>query len=328
MDTTSKLSANVALQSPISKNIQLEISFDGKIENLKTKAGLQYGERKKHELLSTPDLDLPNGLEIDIDIQSPIRNMKASVSHEFKRNTALLTFSNVQSLISGKAVAKIRKHKTQLNGKIDTSTGLKIELCLKTPLTKDFEVIINGNGGLHAFRYESSVSYGQERVRGEVNHEWSSEAIKGNMLLSTPILEDIKIEYDVNGNPKSFGTTVRASIGNMNGIEEITTVRLGEMSIVFDTTLKTTLSGNVKSSQLKFSHDGSISSFKTNIEATHADKTIKADASFKHLPSIEGSLSLQTPFEKLRDVNIKIEHTGSVKSFTTIGIFNMHPTKD
>ncbi|XP_071162849.1 uncharacterized protein [Mytilus edulis] len=369
MDTTSKLSANVALQSPISKNIQLEVSFDGEIENFKTKALLEYGE-EKHELLSNFYLDLPNGLEIDIDIRSPIKNIKASVSHELKgtlknfrsnikltlndkeinaktnfdisseltftletpfsgyeRNTALLTLSNVQSLISGKAVAKIGKHKTQLNGKIDTSTGLKIELCIKTPLTEDFEVIINGNGGLHAFRYESSVSYGKEKIKGEVNHDWSSEAIKGNMLLSTPILEDIKIEYDVNGNPKSFGTTVRASIGNMNGIEEITTVRLGEMSIVFDTTLKTTLSGNVKSSQLKFSHDGSISSFKTNIEATHADKTIKADASFKHLPSIEGSLSLQTPFEKLRDVNIKIEHTGSVKSFTTIGSLQYAPDK-
>ncbi|CAG2256770.1 EXOC5 [Mytilus edulis] len=233
----------------------------------------------------------------------------------YERNTALLTLSNVQSLISGKAVAKIGKHKTQLNGKIDTSTGLKIELCIKTPLTEDFEVIINGNGGLHAFRYESSVSYGKEKIRGEVNHDWSSEAIKGNMLLSTPILEDIKIEYDVNGNPNSFGTTVKASIGKLNGIEEITTVRLGVKSIDFVTALKTTLSGNVKSSQLRFLHDGYISSFKTNIEATHADKTIKADASFKHLPSIEGSLSLQTPFEKLRDVNIKIEHTGSVKSF-------------
>ncbi|CAG2186504.1 unnamed protein product [Mytilus edulis] len=334
MDTTSKLSANVALQSPISKNIQLEVSFDGEIENFKTKALLEYGE-EKHELLSNFYLDLPNGLEIDIDIQSPIKNMKASVSHTnsktpfsgYERNTALLTLSNVQSLISGKAVAKIGKHKTQLNGKIDTSTGLKIELCIKTPLTEDFEVIINGNGGLHAFRYESSVSYGKEKIRGEVNHDWSSEAIKGNMLLSTPILEDIKIEYDVNGNPNSFGTTVKASIGKLNGIEEITTVRLGVKSIDFVTALKTTLSGNVKSSQLRFLHDGYISSFKTNIEATHADKTIKADASFKHLPSIEGSLSLQTPFEKLRDVNIKIEHTGSVKSFTTIGSLQYAPDK-
>ncbi|XP_063427202.1 apolipophorins-like [Mytilus trossulus] len=369
MDTTSKVSANVVLQSPISKDIQIEVSFDGTIENLKTKAGIQYGE-EKHELLSNFNLDLPNGLEIEIDIQSPIRNMKASVSHEFRgtlknfrsnikltlndkeinsktnfdissglditletpfsgyeRNTALLQFSNVQSLISGKAVTKIGKHRTQLNGKIDTSNGLKIELCIKTPLTEDFEVIINGNGGLHAFRYVSSVSYGKEKVRGEVNHEWSSEVFKGNMLLSTPILEDIKIEYDVNGNPKSFGTTVKASIGDMNGIEEITTVRLGEMSIVFDTTLKTTLSGNVKSSQLRFSHDGSISSFKTNIEATHADMTIKADASFKHLPSIEGTLSLQTPFEKLRVVNIKIEQTGSVKSFTTTGSLQYAPDR-
>ncbi|CAG2215027.1 unnamed protein product [Mytilus edulis] len=134
-------------------------------------------------------------------------------------------------------------------------------------------------------------------------------------------------EYDVNGNPNSFGTTVKASIGKLNGIEEITTVRLGVKSIDFVTALKTTLSGNVKSSQLRFLHDGYISNFKTSIEATHADKTIKADASFKHLPSIEGSLSLQTPFEKLRDVNIKIEHTGSVKSFTTIGSFQYAPDK-
>ncbi|CAC5383680.1 unnamed protein product [Mytilus coruscus] len=478
MDTTSKLSANMALQSPISKDIQLEVSLDGEFKNFNTKAELQYGE-EKHELLadfnlngeirnfaangktayngkelsidisadtrkdvdgkatlklpnfddiiviikksgnifdfnwdsqaelsysglkqhevttrmkqtksdeklksfslftynrkalsSDISIDLTNGLDMNIDIQLPFRNMKASVSHElqgtlknfhsniklalnnkeikaktnldiangleitletpftgYERNKASLTFSNVQSLISGKAVAQIGKHKTQLNGKVDTSTGLKIELCLKTPLTEDFEVIINGNGDLHAFRYESSVSYGKESVRGEVNHEWSSMAIKGNMLLLTPILEDIKIEYGVDGNLKSFGTTVKASIGNMNAVEEVTRVRLGEMFVDFDATLKTTISGKVKLSELRISHDGYISSFKTNIEAKFDDQTIKADASFKHLPSIEGSLSFQTPFEKLRDVNVKIEHSGSLKSFTTIGSLQYAPDK-
>ncbi|XP_052103584.1 uncharacterized protein LOC127737090 [Mytilus californianus] len=478
IDTTSKLSANMALQSPISKDIQLEVSLDGEFKNFNTKAELQYGD-EKHELLadfnlngeirnfaangktayngkelsidisadtrkdvdgkatlklpyfddiiviikksgnifdfnwdsqaelsysglkqhevtasmkqtksdeqlksfslfkynrkalsSDISIDLTNGLDMNIDIQLPFRNMKASVSHElqgtlnnfhsnikltlndkeikaktnldiasgleitletpfteYERNKVSLTFSNVQSLISGKAVAQIGKHKTQLNGKVDTSTGLKIELCLKTPLTEDFEVIINGNGDLHAFRYESSVSYGKEGVRGEVNHEWSSIAIKGNMLLLTPIIEDIKIEYGVNGNLKSFGTTVKASIGNMNAIEEVTRVRLGEMFVDFDATLKTTLSGNVKLSELRISHDGYISSFKTNIEAKYDDQTIKADASFKHLPSIEGSLSFQTPFEKLKDVNIKIEHSGSLKSFTTIGSLQYAPDK-
>ncbi|CAG2211619.1 unnamed protein product [Mytilus edulis] len=147
------------------------------------------------------------------------------------------------------------------------------------------------------------------------------------MLLSTPILEDIKIEYDVNGNQYSFGTTVKASIGKLNGIEEITTVRLGVKSIDFVTTLKTTFSGNVKSSQLRFLHDGYISNFKTSIEAKYDDQTIKADASYKRYPSNEGSLTLKTPFEKLRVVNIKIEQTGSVKSFTTTGSLQYAPDR-
>jgi hypothetical protein len=44
-----------------------------------------------------------------------------------------------------------------------------------------------------------SVSYGDEKVKGRVNHEWSASTFNGNMLLETPILEDVNIEYAING---------------------------------------------------------------------------------------------------------------------------------
>jgi hypothetical protein len=52
-------------------------------------------------------------------------------------------------------------------------------------------------------------------------------------------------------------------------------------------------------------------------EAQTDDKEIELDASFKRFPSIEGSFNLQTPFETMRDISARFEHSGSIQAFTT-----------
>jgi hypothetical protein len=114
---------------------------------------------------------------------------------------------------------------------------------------------------------------------------------------------------------------------HVNGIKEVTTLHLGDRVLNLDSTLTTTLSGNTKSSQLTISHNGGISNFKTTIKAQTDDTEIELDASFKRFPSIEGSFNLQTPFETMRDISARIEHSGSMQAFTTTSTFQYAPNK-
>ena len=245
----------------------------------------------------------------------------------YESNEATILYSNNHNNLIMRGTVNIGNHKSQLNVNIVTSNGINAEICIKTPFTKDFEILLHGNGNIHLFKYELSVSYGDIKVKGRVNHEWSTSTFNGNMLLETPILEDVNIEYAINGHMKSFESTARAFIGDFNGIKEVTKLHLGDRVLNLDSTLTTTLTGNSKSSQLTISHNGGISNFKTIIKGQTDDKKIELDASFNRFPSIEGSFNLQTPFETMRDISARLEHSGSMQAFTTTSTFQYAPNK-
>ena len=398
LDTTNGIDGNGSLKTPFTEDIMVMVKYNGNIFDFSSRAELSYGVTMKHELSckmkhtgtmdqfrsltlftynrktvsSDISLDITNGVEGNVDIRSPYKNMKAIVSHRmdgtlsnfrtktrlmlndkeitgetqletmngmkgkislktpfsnYESNEATILYSNNNDNLIMRGTVNIGNHKSQLNVNIVTSNGINAEICIKTPFTKDFEILLHGNDNIHLFKYELSVSYGDEKVKGRVNHEWSASTFNGNMLLETPILEDVNIEYAINGHMKSFESTASAFIGDVNGIKEVTTLHLGDRVLNLDSTLTTTLSGNTKSSQLTISHNGGISNFKTTIKAQTDDKEIELDASFKRFPSIEGSFNLQTPFETMRDISARFEHSGSIQAFTTTSTFQYAPNK-
>jgi hypothetical protein len=398
LDTTNGIDVKGSLKTSFTEDIMVMVKYNGNIFDFSSRAELSYGVTMKHELSckmkhtgtmdqfrsltlftynrktvsSDISLDITNGVEGNVDIRSPYKNMKAIVSHRmdgtlsnfrtktrlmlndkeitgetqletmngmkgkislktpfsnYESNEATMLYSNNNDNLIMRGTVNIGNHQSQLNVNIVTSNGINAEICIKTPFTKDFEILLHGNDNIHLFKYELSVSYGDEKVKGRVNHEWSASTFNGNMLLETPILEDVNIEYAINGHMKSFESTASAFIGDVNGIKEITTLHLGDRVLNLDSTLTTTLSGNTKSSQLTISHNGGISNFKTTIKAQTEDTEIELDASFKRFPSIEGSFNLQTPFETMRDISARFEHSGSIQAFTTTSTFQYAPNK-
>jgi hypothetical protein len=109
------------------------------------------------EITGETQLETMNGMKGKISLKTPFSN--------YESNEATILYSNNNDNLIMRGTVNIGNHQSQLNVNIVTSNGINAEICIKTPFTKDFEILLHGNDNIHLFKYELSVSYGDEKVR-------------------------------------------------------------------------------------------------------------------------------------------------------------------
>jgi hypothetical protein len=74
-----------------------------------------------------------NGMKGKISLKTPFSN--------YESNEATILYSNNNDNLIMRGTVNIGNNKSQLNVNIVTSNGINAEICIKTPFTKDFEIL-------------------------------------------------------------------------------------------------------------------------------------------------------------------------------------------
>jgi hypothetical protein len=168
LDTTNGIDGKGSLKTPFTEDIMVMVKYNGNIFDFSSRAELSYGVTMKHELSckmkhtgtmnkfrsltlftynrktvsSDISLDITNGVEGNVDIRSPYKNMKAIVSHRMDGTLSNFRFDTNFSIYSIRC------------NYVDIKLRLMISYVDCSPQDVNIEYAING----HMKSFESTAS--------------------------------------------------------------------------------------------------------------------------------------------------------------------------
>lgn len=317
------MQCSLTIRSPLSKNIEATVSYQGKPSKFNSQFDIFYGKVNKLRLETTLNLEGP--YSGDIQIISPVmKNFKASFSHTGGYND----FSSEAQVIyagqktEGSLIVKVQP---------DFETAIKIA----SPLTKDININFGHYGPLTNCRSTCVVSYGgqpQFTANGQfnylsfVNGEFQiSSTIPGLRQLSTKFshdgdlsgfkchgevnLEDQSASADIKYSPSEGSITLFSKFGKIDGAY---TMKPNSGSIRLSTPFTNDLRGSYRVK------DNVINS-ESNAELSYGSKKLISVSGNMNYPRF-GDITIQTPVAGLQNTRLTWTRTGYLGGNAAISI--------
>ena len=271
---------------------------------------LDLGARQKSEI--DMSYTFRQSLKGSVLIKSPysvLRYFKADLSHS----------GSLPAIRSGLTLSNSDKEYTfELN--IEELTPSMGKVTISTPFEGYESTVIEYNN-----RGQFPNLYADAKVtcfRGNEISASFQNTISGNKLdtkatLITPYTEDLQLEIVHNGPATDFTNMVTLSMGPDNSFTASTTLKSYTTTFDFDTTISTMFAGYSNEQKATAKFDGSLENFKTSTYVKVLGNEFSGDAAIQSQPSLDWKLSLKTPIQNLRDIQLSLEHSGDLRRFSS-----------
>ena len=195
-------SGDLKIISPYAKNIKASFNHDGSLKNFKSDAMLVYAGKKTEFLLSlnmigeaklNMKLFTPLTKDVDVTMTSSGNLPHASISGDF--------------MYGGKS-------KFSINGNLDLEGSVNSQINIRTPFSglSQMSASLAHHGKLSNFKTDAEVALEGKTSSVEISFNPSS----GNLLLKSPLMEDVQLSFDKNGIFPSIQSQANVLYGRRN----------------------------------------------------------------------------------------------------------------
>jgi len=277
---------------------------------INTKTVIAYMEDKKIELAT--EVKIKPKISAYISWKSPFENyreIKLVLSHE----TSLSGFSTNGELTYGPRVS--------INGNLnyyttDTTIGGTLQLSTPFQPMKHIAAVISHEGTLTDFKNDATFELNKIRISGK--SVFSIDRDTANMMveLQTPFegYETITAEISHRGPITNFRNNIRLTIGTKE-LVGTGQFRIRRSSVAGSLELQLPFT-DLYSVAIILDQSGSISDFNNKFVLAYNNKKILVKSNFKLSgTSVNGKISVKTPFNNLRSMAMLIRHEGPFDDF-------------
>ncbi|XP_071116773.1 uncharacterized protein [Haliotis cracherodii] len=199
------------------------------------------------------------------------------------------------------------------------STGV---FTLKTPFSgmTETKVSFNKRGSLDNIRGGIIITFGQDQtidISGQ--NRFSNGRLDTTLLLKSPFSDNIKFVIDHDGQLRSFSTKVSGAVGSRHSFNSESAFTFRYPLIDLSTNFGYTKDWRGRNIGLKLHKEGYISDMNAKASGILDNEQVDISLMLKTDGKIEGSLTMQTPFEDYKDVGLSLQHSGNMQRFSSQG---------
>ena len=311
LNTQPIISFEASVKTPFKEYKLSRVSYthDGSLSDFKC-----HGEIQRNKGITEADLTVKADRKIDIDIalRSPYMDtLKVSLDHwgSLKKFTTNLR-------------AKQGKQKGSASIKFQLDPTFNTMISLKTPFAyvKNQQLSLKHAGDLNNFKCNMQYKCNGKTYIGDASFD-NNKSLKGEFNLKGSNLKPVGVLLTHSGPLGNFQTTGEVSYGktkmqvdaSLNTVDELS----GKLSVISPLNAFNNMT-------VMLSHSGPITNFKSHGEIVVDNKKGQLDASFSSADSMEGSLSIKTPFKGMGDISASVTHMGDLQDFNTIARYTLN----
>ncbi|XP_062611985.1 uncharacterized protein LOC134273791, partial [Saccostrea cucullata] len=313
VDSRSDISVEVSLQTPFKDYEMMQGTFThrGNWKNFQIHAEGSDGTNKK--LTGEIGMSLLDQISGYLKFTSPFKSaqlVKASLSHDG-------TYKNFRS----HAEFELNNDKSEIDVNFSSLVKLEGKVLAKSPY---FETIDG------TFAHESSpilttttIKYGRiSLLDGKLSLK--SSPLQGSLFLNSVYIKPLRASISHTGTLKKFNTEAEIIYGNEN-IKSST--EFDSTNDISARTSFTTTFGKISTVAASFSHAGKLSNFKCHAEVSANGQAVEGDLTFTSINSLEGTMSIRTPFADYRESNFLFRHNGGLLNFNSHAEYSIEGEK-
>ncbi|XP_071088621.1 uncharacterized protein [Haliotis cracherodii] len=193
---------------------------------------------------------------------------------------------------------------------------------LKTPFSgmTETKVSFNKRGYLGNIRGGMVITYGNDQtidISGQ--NRYSNGRLDTALLVKSPFSDNIKFVIDHDGQLRSFTNKVSGSIGSRYAFNSDSAFTYRYPLIDLSTNIGYTRDWRGRSIGLKVHKEGYLSDMNAKASGILDNDQVDIALMLKTDGVIEGSLTMQTPFEDYKDVGLSLQHSGNRQRFSSEG---------
>lgn len=203
-------------------------------------------------------------------------------------------------------------------------------LTLRSPFEKikDIKLTYYGKGDLSQFQYRGSLRYRVgEEIRMTLDHVHRPAITKSRVTFTSPFTEEITSSIEHTESATDFRISCEFTNGADNTINSTTVFERSPKSITFSSKLKTLLFGETFEQLAELKHNGDLDNFSTVLLLKSQEDKIQVNASFQKNPSVEGKVTIVTPFEDLENLKLSFSQSGGSNNILSTAELQYAPGK-
>ena len=290
------------------ERLELSANVRNQYKAVSVIAEMQYPSQK---ISFTSNLNWRNGLTGSISLNTP-ENLIGLAKADFSWSGEL---SNMQSTIK----VEVFGQTFSVNGELENKNRRTVNLNIVTPF-KGYEhtgVSFTSEGYVDDLNVNFKVFYMGKEIVYTLQNTRNGGRLETKSRLETPYTEDFTFDMLLTGTLDNFYHTVSLSMGVDSSVALQTTSKINSAAVSIESTLKTSIAGYTDEQKLTVNYEGQLSFFKASATAKVFDRiyTVESDVSMNS--GISAHLKINTPVQYFRDIDLKLEHDGNYRRFST-----------
>ena len=284
----------ISLQSPYLGSYSGKVSTDGSSKSFRTNAELVVNGKK---VSTEAGFSMIGDIDAHLNINTPFKG--------FERNDISFTLTHSGNIknFRGNAILTVNKAITEISVSYNIVTALEGSLSIKTPFTKDLDVMFEQSGP----KVTLSVNYESETLFS-TEISYNKVPLRGNMKLELPFssYKTISAAFSHDG----------SLLKSTNHFEITVDGRASEADLSFNfgsklegsVTLKCPYTDDVTAG---FDVSGTITNFNAHAEFQHGSNKYAVDTTLDSTNDISGEVIVSTPFAGYKRINGKLSYYGT-----------------
>ena len=285
----------VSIKSPFIGSYSGKASFEGSMNRFRSSAEIKVNE-KKGSMELTASIN-PGDIDVHVSASTPFKG--------FESNDAGFTLSHSGTPKNFKAAVLLtyNKDKVEIDGSYNIETAMEGSLSVKTPFTKDFNIVFDKSGNTMT----SSVNYDSE-ILFSTEGSFSKMPLRGSLKVELPFTTYKTISGAFSHDGTSLKSTNHAEVTINDEITE------ADMSFNFGSKLEGSVS--LKSPYMEditsgFDFSGTTSNFRSHVEMQYGTNKYAIDSTLNAINDVDGDITIITPVKGYKNINGKLTYSGN-----------------
>ena len=284
----------VSMQSPYIGSYTGKASFEGSMNRFRSSAEVNVNEKKTTVELTASIY--PGDIDVHVSASSPFKG--------FESNDAGFTLSHSGNTKNFKAntLLAYNKDKVEVDVNYNIETAMEGSLSLKTPFTKDFNIVFDKSGNT----LTSSVNYNSETLFS-TQGSFSQMPMRGSLKLEMPFTpyKTVSAAFSHDGTPLKSTNHAEITI-NDETTEADMSFNFGS-KLEGSVSLKSPFTEDITSG---FDFSGTTTNFRSHVEMQYGSDKYALDTTLNANNDINGEVTVTTPVKGYRNINGKLTYSG------------------
>ncbi|XP_046361600.2 uncharacterized protein LOC124138779 [Haliotis rufescens] len=322
LDVTYKLNSlenihlNVMLGTPFENIEHVSVTFNHALRRRGIESEFDVTYAPYRPITGLLKLSWNNDIDGSVMIATPFRSLKtlsASIRHEGEptdfKSHAELQFNSDKTC--------------EMDIKFKHGDRTKGSFSLKTPFTNfgETKASVYRRGGIRSLQSGLTLTYADaQEIEATFTNRLTSSSLDSVLLIKAPFTDDIHMSVDHNGQLTSFTNKLEGSVGSTYSLSSQTGFTLRKPTIDFNTNLRLKCDQGSRNIGITFHKEGQVNNMNSYLTGEYNGKRIEIRGALKMITDIDGSLTIQTPFEPFRDIGMTVKHSGNMNRFNSEGV--------